>query len=197
MIAQMYYSAFIEKIMAQVPNLTWQYQRDYRVVTKCSEDFPSIFFMFDGKWLEVSAHDYLFQQPDGETCTLLILPVDSPMNILGMPIFIDYYSVHDPETGKISWAPHPGSEKLNVQEGAVPPKSQVIEVFKLPVIVEPVNYIAVGSAWLITVTFVSIGYDFWAKFVNPTWVFTLDSARYFAVTFMLSLFTLIISVFSA
>ena len=60
---------------------------------------------------------------DGESCTFLILPVDSPMNMLGMPLYLDYYSIHDPETGIIGWAPNTGSEKDSVQSGPVPPSS--------------------------------------------------------------------------
>lgn len=54
------------------------------------------------------------------------------MNMLGMPLFLDYYTVHDPETGKIGWAPHTGSEKDQVASGPLPPKNQVIEVRTLP-----------------------------------------------------------------
>ena len=42
------------------------------------------------------------------------MPIDTPMNVLGMPLYLDYYSIHDPVTGIISWAPHTGSEKENV-----------------------------------------------------------------------------------
>ena len=40
-----------------------------------------------------------------------------------MPLFLDYYAIHDPESGRIGWAPHTGSEKVNISEGPIPPAS--------------------------------------------------------------------------
>ena len=61
MIGQMYYDSLIRNIMERAGSgVAWQYQRDYRVLTQCDADLPSIYFMFDSKWLEVSPRDYLF-----------------------------------------------------------------------------------------------------------------------------------------
>ena len=73
----------------------------------------------------------------------------------------------------------------------------MLDVHDLPLPVpEPINWVALGSAWALTLTFVGLGYSFWSNYVNPDWVVTLGSVRYFAVTLMLSLFTVIMSVFS-
>ena len=37
------------------------------------------------------------------------------MNILGMPLFVDYYTIHNPETGVVGFAPHTASTKNNVR----------------------------------------------------------------------------------
>ena len=49
------------------------------------------------------------------------------MNVLGMPIFIDYYTIHDPEKGTIGWAPHTKSSKSAVKSGDLPPQNQLIK----------------------------------------------------------------------
>ena len=53
-------------------------------------------------------------------CILWILPTNMPMHILGMPVFVDYYSVHDPVAGTVDWAPHTNSPKDTVASGAAP-----------------------------------------------------------------------------
>ena len=59
--------------------------------------------MIDGKWLEVSAKDYV-RSVAGDTsiCQLAIKSIDLPFNTLGMPLLVDYYAVHVPETGVVS-----------------------------------------------------------------------------------------------
>ena len=119
------------------------------------------------------------------------------MNMLGMPLFLDYYTIYDPESGKIGWAPHTGSQKDSVTSGAVPPKSQILEVRALPVPPPiPINWVAIGSAWAFTSGILALGYFSWAKYVKPDWVVELDNMRYLAVTSMLGLFALLVSIFS-
>ena len=42
------------------------------------------------------------------------------MHILGMPVFVDYYSVHEPLTGAVHWAPHTNSPKDTIVSGPIP-----------------------------------------------------------------------------
>ena len=118
--------------MEKVPDVSWSYQKDYSVVAECGSDYPSIYFMFDGKWIEVNQHDYLLELEDGLMCTLLIKPIQLSINTLGMPIYLDYYTIHDPVTGKITVGPHTGSEKESIKSGEVPPANQFLEVRVLP-----------------------------------------------------------------
>ena len=55
------------------------------------------------------------------------MPANLPMNILGMPIFVDYYTIHDPIKGTVGFAPHSASLKDNLQRGEVP-TNQFIQV---------------------------------------------------------------------
>ena len=85
--------------------------------------------MFDGRWLEVSAHDYLQQiDEEGSICILFVLPIDLPIAVIGMPALIDYYSSFDPISGLVSIAPHTSSGKSDIITGPVPPKEQQIEI---------------------------------------------------------------------
>lgn len=82
---------------------------------------PKLFFMFDNSWLEIDPKDYLFQtDPVENECILFLLPTDLPYNVLGMPLFLDYYSVHDATNGLISFAPHVTSLKQQVLSADVP-----------------------------------------------------------------------------
>lgn len=44
------------------------------------------------------------------------------MNILGMPLHVGYYTVHDPVTGIVGWAPHTNSSKRSLSYSPVPTK---------------------------------------------------------------------------
>ena len=122
MISSLYYEAYIQQIMARVPDVFWEYKNDL-VYTDCAAEFPKLWFMFDQRWLEVDPKDYVQPTDDSEeTCILFILPIDLAMNILGMPLLVDYYSIHDPIKGTIGIAPHSASNKANVSSGPIPPK---------------------------------------------------------------------------
>ena len=57
---------------------------------------------------------------DRTKCILTILPSEAPLQVVGMPFFVDYYSVHDPVNNVISWAPHTKSTKADLVETPVP-----------------------------------------------------------------------------
>ena len=65
------------------------------------------------KWDYGGAHE-------GEHCMILITPLDLPLNILGKPLMIDYYTMHDVDRGTIGWVPHSDSGKDNIIETEVP-----------------------------------------------------------------------------
>ena len=104
--------------MEKVPDDQWEIRGD-KVYTECDADYPNLWFMFESKWLEVSAKDYIQSiNGDSELCRLSIQSIDLPFNILGMPLLVDYYSVHDPVSGTISFAPHSASEKSDILTGS-------------------------------------------------------------------------------
>ncbi len=60
---------------------------------------PDLHFMFDKKWLTVKRDDYqvdVSEDQDGSICMLLLKGSDSrPFLIMGLPLYVDYYTVHD------------------------------------------------------------------------------------------------------
>ena len=99
------------------------------VLTKCAyvDKLPVLYFQIDGAWVEAWAEDYIFDyEGEGVNCLLFIMPANMAMNILGMPVHVDYYSIHDPVRGTVNWAPHNASLKETVQVGEVPPPSRLI-----------------------------------------------------------------------
>ena len=57
-------------------------------------------------------------------CILWITPANMAMNILGMPVYADYYSMHDPKKGTVDWAPHYKSPKSDVVRTGRPSKDK-------------------------------------------------------------------------
>ena len=89
------------------------------MVVRCTASLPTLWFMFDQKWVEVDPRDYMFEYEE-DACILFVLPVNSAMNIIGMPFFVGYYSIHDPITGVITMGPHTTSAKSTIRTGSLP-----------------------------------------------------------------------------
>ena len=128
LISQLYYEAYVNELFARAPGVEWYYKKS-NLYTSCDADMPQLFFMVDNHWLEVSPKDYMFQtDPVENECILFLLPTTLPYNVLGMPIFVDYYSVHEPEPGRISWAPHVTSIKQEVKRANAPSLEKFIPI---------------------------------------------------------------------
>ena len=154
MISALYYESLIEEIMTWVPNVEVTYADGY-VQVPCEAYYPNIYFMFDLKWIEVSARDYVKQVGDDVAqCAFHIRPTDLPMNILGMPLLMDYYSIHDAEAGTIGWAPHSKSNKLPVRSGGTVPSPQG-NLIKIKVEeIDTESLVVYVFSWLITIPFI-------------------------------------------
>ena len=48
------------------------------------------------------------------------------MNILGAPVMVDYYTIHDVDNGTIGWAPHTASPKSDIIETEVPNPAKLL-----------------------------------------------------------------------
>ena len=128
-ISVLFYESLVLNLFDYAGVTDWQY-KDGTPYTACENEFkmPSIYFHFDGKWIEARPRDYFGDYTGrGEECMLFIAPISSPMNILGLPVLIDYYTMHDVEKGTISWAPHTGSSKKDIIEGEVIARSKLAD----------------------------------------------------------------------
>ena len=95
----------------------WTYE-DGKVITKCYTNFPDVFFAINGRWVQLSASDYVHDTSfakDRSECTLNIKSLDMPYIVLGNPIFIDYYTIHKADTGQMGIAPHVVSSKRDLE----------------------------------------------------------------------------------
>jgi len=57
---------------------------------------------------------------------MLIFGVDLPMNVFGTPLFADYYTIHDPIEGTVSFGPHFASKKKSLSSRPIPSEDQFI-----------------------------------------------------------------------
>ena len=93
------------------------------VVTKCYDDFPQIHFHFGDLWLSMEPKDYVVDISDNQDrslCVLLLSESTSPFFIMGLPIYMDYYTVHDDANNRMGFAPRAGSTKTALLEGTQP-----------------------------------------------------------------------------
>ena len=89
------------------------------------------------------------------------------MNIIGMPLFTDYYSIHDPITGTVSWAPHSASTKANVKTGTTPSSKQYLEVGRVSK--ADINQAALYISWALTGLAIYLVLDYWGTEYSADW----------------------------
>jgi len=105
-ISKVYFDNFVEELMATQPSLSYQFADGY-LMSQCTDNWPSIFFNMEGKYLEVAAKDYVKDvsaAQDKSLCKVFIRPLDAPFNIMGLPIYMDYYVTHGNDT--MSFTPY-------------------------------------------------------------------------------------------
>ena len=77
----------------------------------------------EGKYLQVRPEDYVKDvsaAQDKSLCKVHIRPLDAPFNILGLPIYMDYYVTHGNDT--MTFAPHQLSLKSKIESAPIPVK---------------------------------------------------------------------------
>jgi len=93
-----------------------------RILASCEDKMPDLHFMFDQKWLTVKRADYqidVSEEQDRSICMLLIQQSETPFVVMGLPVYVGYYSVHDDKDGTISFAATKRSSKINPSWGTV------------------------------------------------------------------------------
>lgn len=137
----LWYESFVEQLFGAMG-------AEYEIINgvakgPCNTDYPDIYFLVDGYWLQLTESDYLRNNlgdgssfcefvPDDPSCqnvvsgcSLKIKPIDAPFNIFGMPAFLGYYVGHNWEQGTMSFAPHKDSSKSAVKAATVFPTQEL------------------------------------------------------------------------
>jgi len=77
-----------------------------------------------GVWLEIPDADYVREvEGRSDLCTLKLRGIDAPFNVIGLPIFYDYYVTHNyggEKGGSMSFGLHRHSGKIEPVKGEVP-----------------------------------------------------------------------------
>lgn len=90
-----------------------------------------------------------------------------PIAILGMPLFVDYYTIHDPIEGTIKYAPHNASTKTNL----LTTKLSTDKLIKIQsgVDTDQINKAAVWIAWGLVIIIAYVAIDYWARVMLEDW----------------------------
>ena len=114
-ISNYFFEDLLTHIFAHVGSNEWEVVFG-KVVSRC-HDFPILYFMFDGVWLQVNPSDYVIdtsQAQDESVCELLLTPVEGRVNIMGLPLFNGYYTIHevrDDDPARMGFVPNSLSSK--------------------------------------------------------------------------------------
>lgn len=122
LISTLYFKDLIERIFAKVNSKEWTFTNN-DVLTKCYNNFPTLFFAISGKWIELRPSDYVADislERDRSQCALKIKSITANYIVLGNPIFTDYYVIHDSERGRMGIAPHVLSSKRKIDFAETP-----------------------------------------------------------------------------
>ena len=93
------------------------------VMTKCYDNFPTLHFMFGGKWVKILADEYVVdisENKDRSICVLLLSEGEQSFFIMGLPIYMNYYTIHDEENSRIGFVPNINSNKRMLKEDKQP-----------------------------------------------------------------------------
>ena len=113
------------------------------------------------------------------------------MNVIGMPLFVDYYTIHDPITGKVGYVPHTTSNKGDIEEG-YPSITQFLEVSEIE---NDVDGTALFVSWSLSMIMMYLIVDFWNAFLRKSWQESLSETAFLAVTVLFFAALIIIFVF--
>ena len=197
----LYYEVYIRKIFAYVNGNTWK-MFDGIIQTECY-DFPPLYFMFDNKWIMVHASDYVVdisQAQDRSLCILMIFPQNSAFHVIGAPLFIDYYTIHEMDSGRIGFAPHNASKKPMLEE-AEQPRTLLDGTVLLEPVEEFHGTVEGAGLWATVISLVVLAVFFWFGYygVWPYLYYTLlpdgshKDAMFGRYIFMVSYLLLVIN----
>ena len=128
LISDLWFQPFLKQLF-EVSGVTEYEIVDGYTYASCNKNYPSIYFLVNGVWLEVPDADYVREVESGRVCRLNIRAIDAPFHILGLPIFYDYYVTHnygEGSAGSMSFGLHRHSIKSEPVKGTRPEKVLLI-----------------------------------------------------------------------
>ena len=117
----LWYESFVEKLFSKM-GIAYEITGG-ATYARCNANYPNLYFMLDGHWLQIPPADYLLdvsEKEDGSRCRIRVRPIDAPFNIMGMPAFLGFYVTHNWERGYMAFSPHPDSDRVPLQSGPIP-----------------------------------------------------------------------------
>lgn len=128
LISDLWFQVFLDELFAKSGVTEYEIVDGYAYAS-CNKNYPSIYFLINGVWLEVPDADYVREVDNGRICTFKLRALDAPFNILGLPIFYDYYVTHnysdagqEDTAGSMSFGLHAHSIKIKPVKGTKPDK---------------------------------------------------------------------------
>lgn len=122
---EFFFQPYVEKIFDMTTGKDYEVSEG-KILTKCYDSFPALHFMFDKIWLTVSPNDYVIDisaDQDRSLCQLSIVAGSQPFLVMGLPLLMDYYTVHNDKIGSIGFVPRAGSAKDGPYWGTVPTRT--------------------------------------------------------------------------
>ena len=95
------------------------------IVSECYDNFPELHFMFDKLWVTVYPSDYVVDISDSQDRSLCQVKIEQgarPFAVMGVPLLMNYYTIHDDVNGQLGFTPHTDSNKSQPQWGSIPSK---------------------------------------------------------------------------
>lgn len=124
-IPENYFPAFLEQLFGAMADKEYELKDGY-VVSKCYEDFPAAHFLYGENWISIYADEYVVdisEKQDRSICALLFGQGEQPFLVMGLPAYMDYYTVHDETNKRIGFAPHKDSNKSPLEKGEQPTRA--------------------------------------------------------------------------
>ena len=117
-----YFARFLVELYSGMGGDEYELASGY-VMSKCYPDFPTLYFMFDGRWVSVDPEEYVVDisdPQDGSICVLLLSEGDQAFFVMGLPLYMNYYTIHDDTQSRIGFVPHQSSAKDLLQSDQQP-----------------------------------------------------------------------------
>jgi len=94
LISDLYFKSFISMFFQKAHKMdTEDFKIESGVVSSKCTSFKPIYFLMGEVWLMVRPEDYMIRK--GSRCEFRFQAIDAPFNILGLPIYKDYYVTHN------------------------------------------------------------------------------------------------------